>query len=426
MAKVFYHTDMDGFAAAEIVRRAHPNVDMIGANYNQDVPFHRLFQHEEIYVVDMTFKPEQMDKLNRDYRLKWIDHHENVIKEAEKRGFNPEGLRSTEGSACLLTWKYLFPNTKIPFTVQMISDNDTWTKQIPEAEDFVRGLGMMNIRPSRQNNWLWDNVLNDNRDLIASSINRSKAVSKFADCLHRTMMDDLSYEFITHVDGVKCKVITANARSTSVMFNPIIETEKPDFLMNYAWIGYAHRYRFGVYSVNKDIDVSKFARENGGDGNPGASGFESSKMPLIHTNPHDNRREYLLQGCRPNKEPCDLSYLDELNEHINSNVIVKSYIKTNEQIAINSQSFETKLNGLSTLAINYPFARPEMFFERRNAIEQELLVSFVWTNCGNYRIVVYPVLESTNVDFLKTEYNAERIGKLGWWFYTKRLPLEPM
>ena len=78
--KCFYHTDEDGKCSAFWVKTYAPYKDnykreFIPINYGTEFPFDSIQKDEQIYIVDYSILPEEMEKLltiTKD--VTWIDH----------------------------------------------------------------------------------------------------------------------------------------------------------------------------------------------------------------------------------------------------------------------------------------------------------------------------------------------------------------
>lgn len=104
--KCFYHrSDLDGHCSGAIVKMRFPECEMIGVDYQDELPVFGYKYNEEIYIVDFSFKPEVMRELSERHILHWIDHHKSSIDNAHESGFLASGGKFLEiGKAgCELT-----------------------------------------------------------------------------------------------------------------------------------------------------------------------------------------------------------------------------------------------------------------------------------------------------------------------------------
>ena len=79
--KVFYHVDNDGKCAGFWVKQLAQHYDnypleFYKINYGMDFPFDEIQPNEQVYIVDYSIFPEEMDKLLEITQdVVWIDHH---------------------------------------------------------------------------------------------------------------------------------------------------------------------------------------------------------------------------------------------------------------------------------------------------------------------------------------------------------------
>jgi len=76
--------------------------------------------------------------------LLWFDHHKGTIEDIESHLGKIDGIRDTGNmySGCVLTWKGLFPDRKIPYILEIIQDLDLWKFRIPETSPITLALEM--------------------------------------------------------------------------------------------------------------------------------------------------------------------------------------------------------------------------------------------------------------------------------------------
>lgn len=125
-----FHNDPDGIAAAYLYYREHPEATFICAGHEktdslikQDI----VAQYDKVVIADFSLPVEYMKKHANKITL--IDHHAHSIEWAEQGLLDDldHYLVSKDGAGCLLMWKYLYGNKKVPKIIQLISDYDNWT-----------------------------------------------------------------------------------------------------------------------------------------------------------------------------------------------------------------------------------------------------------------------------------------------------------
>ncbi|MCD8274629.1 MAG: DHH family phosphoesterase, partial [Alistipes sp.] len=134
---IFYHPDADGITAAAIVRHAlqqryaSVRFEFIRQGYlYEDRRLQKLRpdSHTQIYVVDISFRPETTRRLQQAFGpdFIWIDHHLTALEAWRATGWEePAGIRNTIHSAAWLTWHHLF-TAPAPLAVTWADKYDLW------------------------------------------------------------------------------------------------------------------------------------------------------------------------------------------------------------------------------------------------------------------------------------------------------------
>lgn len=158
---IIYHGDCpDGFTAAWLIRRAHPEAVLIPAKYGEPVP--ELYGYV-VFVVDFCYTPEQMDKLASCASLvRVLDHHQTardqhwsyrwvVFKDNElpKPGNNWCGrfvawfADKLSGAGMAAAYCEQLCGLATPEFVKYVQDRDLWEFSLPgtrEISAYVRSL----------------------------------------------------------------------------------------------------------------------------------------------------------------------------------------------------------------------------------------------------------------------------------------------
>ena len=278
MNKCIYHSiDLDGWTSAAIVKHKFPKCELIGYNYGQKVPFDKIEKGDRVIMCDISFSPEDLKKLiEKTSDVIWIDHHISAIKdyeEAIKKGGILEGIklpgkRSTKKAACELTWEYLYPNKKMPETVELLGLYDSFRHKGTENEDkvlmFQYGARAYFTDP------------HSCMRLLQTAFPVEKLVEK-GESIYKYLCVDAknAYEqsFPIEIEDNKF------AASNKERMNPI------NFGINYHKDGYdgfasfwfsGKHWNWSLYSDNDKTDCSKICKKYGGGGHFGAAGMEMS------------------------------------------------------------------------------------------------------------------------------------------------------
>lgn len=145
---IYHKEDNDGLFSMGIaynylVHTLNVTAELFGASYNDlsKITDDELDSWKDIYngiiMVDISFDAKRMKKLYNDFgnNFIWIDHHAPIIKESYKNKFDSCcGIRQTNRSALLLTYKYFYDpldekynNKEIPELLRILSAYDSWS-----------------------------------------------------------------------------------------------------------------------------------------------------------------------------------------------------------------------------------------------------------------------------------------------------------
>jgi oligoribonuclease NrnB/cAMP/cGMP phosphodiesterase (DHH superfamily) len=267
MICIYHSRDLDGWMSAAIVKLWLPKTELIGWDYGQPIPD---LSFKEVIMVDVSFPPEIMDE-NKN-RLTWIDHHNSAILDCQHININ--GLRDSKFAACELTWKFFFKDKPMPELVRLLGRYDCFGHKGTEEEQKVLevqyGARAIISNPHEAYKELVDNISCDNTELQIWSIGRG--IYKY---LCAEAQQTYARRFEITLDGYKFGCVN------ECRFNPI------NFGIDYHLDGYdgfaCFHYQNGqwVYSVYNDngkTDCSIIAKNRGGGGHKGASGFRSKEV----------------------------------------------------------------------------------------------------------------------------------------------------
>lgn len=262
-----YHDDPDGRASAAIVRRFHgKQVQLHAINYGDPVPWDDMLQAGRVIVVDFSLSAEEMKRLAAHTELVWIDHHVSAIEALEPYARAWEGLRDTRQAACVLTWRYYYPDRPVPRGIVLIGDRDTWSKQEPETDAFSEGLRQFDTDP--HNDDLWERLFSEDAAFLDGLVSQGRILR--AARLRGLRRDVERYGFEVDFEGHH--TLAVNLRGSGDMGEYI------------RGLGYALAYCYidelqdgalmtSVTLYSAEVDVSEIAARYGGGGHHGAAGF---------------------------------------------------------------------------------------------------------------------------------------------------------
>lgn len=296
--KVFYHVDNDGKCAGFWVKQLAQHYDnypleFYKINYGMDFPFDEIQPNEQVYIVDYSIFPEEMDKLLEITQdVVWIDHHQSAIKRYEGYAKDIRGIRLDGIAGCMLTYCFLKYMTnggigeivnnfnismtqKAPMFTRLVADYDVWTFEYGlQTRQFSSGFQLYENEPENE---IWEELLNDSDEMLLDYICKSGA-----DIIQYRVKWAAEYcatkGFDATLDGFKCFAINL-AMVSSDDFDSI-DSENYDMFVGFSYDGKAWTYSLR----STKIDVSKIAMNYGGGGHAGAAGFSSEELLLIPQN----------------------------------------------------------------------------------------------------------------------------------------------
>jgi oligoribonuclease NrnB/cAMP/cGMP phosphodiesterase (DHH superfamily) len=268
----FHHNDEDGRASGAIVRYAlHKNVELFETDYDgKPIPWGELDKYDQIVIVDFSFPLEDMQKMANGRTFTWIDHHKSALTEMEEISRNWDGLRDISEAACVLTWRYFFPNVKTPRAITLIGDRDIWRWAEKDTGAFTEGIHAQDTRA--ENDALWVPLLEDDPELMNEIISEGKRLREIRLASINILVERLGFEVL--FEGHRTLAINVNGNG--------------DYGQRGRDLGYEIVYCYqdqmqngelftSVTMFSKKADVSLIARKYGGGGHENAAGFSFSR-----------------------------------------------------------------------------------------------------------------------------------------------------
>ena len=262
-----YHNDTDGRASAAIVRRAlGQEISLYEMKYGDSLPLEEVLVADHIIIVDFSLPPDDMKRLASYHQLTWIDHHKTAIEELCGIADHLPGIRDINEAACVLTWKYFYPEEKIPLSVQLIGDRDIWRWVHSDTGPFNEGLFQKNTNPRHDK--LWEALLTNDRTLINQLIENGTTLRK---ARLKTIQSSASrYGFAVLFEGYRTLAI--NFRGSGDLGEHI---RNNGYQIGYCYIDNTLDGELCTFVTlySKEIDVAEIAHRFGGGGHAGAAGF---------------------------------------------------------------------------------------------------------------------------------------------------------
>lgn len=318
IAVVYHSIDLDGWMSAAIVKHwfnstierneSTNTLELIGYNYNQDIP--DLSEFDKVIMCDISFPFKETSELVERLGLNfiWLDHHISAIKENDcimisnqviKVPIKINGLRDTKFAACELTWQAFFPDEPMPEIVRLLGRYDCFghkgTHEEVKVLEFQYGARECISNYEDAYSWLMRVIADENPEHIGRSNekntynvdiiwHRGKSIYQYL-CTEAKQIYKNGFEINFENKDIdfssnpnkhiypKYKFICINRER----FNPInfgIDYHK-DGYNGCACFHYADgMWNFSLYNDNGEVDCSQIAKQYGGGGHAGASGFK--------------------------------------------------------------------------------------------------------------------------------------------------------
>lgn len=295
MIYVLYHgVDHDGHTAGAVVRwylesgyqyQLGRDFQMVALDYGMDWDVSKLTSDDKVYMVDYTLQPyEKTIEVHKKCQLMVIDHHktnEAILREA--------GVQGTYGpakhAACRLTWDVLI-GTKVPRTIQLLSDYDNWNDQDKEYWNtqvlpFHYGMGVVKTDPQDPKAWaMWESIFrslpHQEEVFVKQQLANGELIMKYQDTQNESAMQD-SFDLV--FEGVRFIVVNGGRGSNAFKstYNPQVHEAMMAFRL--------HKNRYWTVSMyamsDKSIDLSPIAKKWGGGGHAKACGFQVDDITKV-------------------------------------------------------------------------------------------------------------------------------------------------
>jgi hypothetical protein len=298
MICLFHRTDFDGKCAGAIVKYRFPECKLYGIDYADIFDLEKIEPNEEVIMVDFTLeKPGDMISLAKKCStFTWIDHHDTCasieeqikaedgllvplgIRQISKNAYDPEGsIPDNRISACELTWKFFFPERRLPYAVWLLGRYDVWNNNHPRWESeilpFQYGMRLNSAHPADQDFWEPYFKTDETCLLIIDTLIAGRAALKYDEQLSERIAKGMWFPI--EFDGLKFQAINrshANSHAAKSIWNP----EEFDGIM-YFCKGKS-TWRITMFTDKEGVNLFPTAKKYGGGGHKQACGFTTNKI----------------------------------------------------------------------------------------------------------------------------------------------------
>ena len=270
MLCVYHIADHDGKGSAAIVKYAHKDCELLGYNYDQEIPYEEIEKHDKIVICDISFPIEYMFKLHETKDLTWIDHHASSIANYDAYlekvgGFGIKGLRAIGTAAIELTWMYFFPDKPVPEGVHLLSLNDLFDLRDKRVRPFEYAFQSLGV--NRPYDKAWKDLFEGKTD-IDLMVEKGNAILSYIKHRDYRLVRNMAFEGT--YNGLR--YIAANMPQAGTDFFESLDNIKNyDFMVSFS-LNKRNRWNLSFRSTTDDVDVSKIAGAFGGGGHKRAAG----------------------------------------------------------------------------------------------------------------------------------------------------------
>jgi uncharacterized protein len=275
---LYHSADLDGKCSGVIVKMAHPESELYGIDYGDDIPWSKL-RGSIVYLVDFSFQPwSLMERLFQEAEhVTWIDHHKSAIREWSDQKDHPENVTAVlqEGkAACELCYEYFYRGSATPYAVMLLGRYDVWDlDHCASVLPFQMG---MRVENTSVDSYIWNTIFTDVSE-VNRITNQGEAILKYQDNCNRRIM---TKSFVVKWKGKRFLAVNAGGINSQA-FGSAFDPEKHDAVMSYYYDGSQRQWTVSLYSPNNSCDLSGLAKQMGGGGHASACGFQTSEINKV-------------------------------------------------------------------------------------------------------------------------------------------------
>lgn len=437
---VISHSDIDGQAAAAVVKQNFPHASVIITNYNKPIHTNKFKPGDTLFVTDFSLPFELfMDLRKRGLRIIWIDHHLSAIEQLDKQGWGCEGIRRTDYSGAMLTWMYFNPDKSFdaaPDVLKLVNWYDLWQHdKDPRIRPFNYGAGLWDLRPGYvAGDKFWNTMFaaGIGDKFLDNVVKHGATIQEYVETQQQILCEDLAYRTTLKTEkGIRNLMAMCVRPGNSSIFEKMDLTDiDGTFTCQYIG-GNASMYRCSVYSPDSKKEILDIAQQFGGGGHPTAAGFSSAQFPI----------DYPVFKTPPKLKDAVAKYQKLVNLRERSAILMR-YANRGNGLTAKICGWHSNIEGIKCIAFNY-FYVPEMIPMIPTSMEiiddagdvPDLYIGFVMTNCGYYRCCAYPTSKSVDLNAIFSKLQAAlaknaddicyklKLINDGIWWYAKEPPV---
>ena len=268
--KCFYHkSDLDGHCSGAIVKKRYPECEMIGVDYNDTLDIDSISEGEMVFVVDFSFSVAEMAALDIKAQLYWIDHHKSAIEKMADYPRKIAGHTEIGKAGCELTWEYFYADDPMPLAVRLLGRYDVW-KHEEDERILPFQYGIRSYEDTLPESSIWSGFFEGEELLLNETLSHGETILAYQNTQNAVYAKGMAYE--AEFEGHRAIIIN-RAYGNSQLFDSVYDPEKHDIMIVFGVK--PKEFKYSLYSVKPEIDVSEIAKKYGGGGHAGAAGFFS-------------------------------------------------------------------------------------------------------------------------------------------------------
>jgi hypothetical protein len=294
---MYHKIDFDGKCSGAIVRHRYPDCELYGIDYGDKFDVDRI-KGRDVIMVDYTLeKDNEMQILDQESRmLIWIDHHKTAltieeqfdlehipgIRQVSTDPNDPMGnINKNRISGCELTWRYLFENRRLPYTIWLLGRYDIWDKSDEKLWDEVilpyqYGMRLQHAEPDDIDFWTPHLRSIKTDQAVVDVLTAGKAALAYDENLSERIATGLWFPI--EFKGFKFQAINrshANSHCAKAIWNP----EEYDAVMYFS--RGPKIWKITMFTDKEGIDLYPLAKSMGGGGHSQACGFTLTNIMEI-------------------------------------------------------------------------------------------------------------------------------------------------
>lgn len=285
---VYHGGCVDGLAAAHTLQKKYPDARLIACAAGNDPDFGVCVYNTEVFFVDISPSVSFLKGLlGAGNTVTVLDHHVSAfaglseVQTSDKFHY----IYQSDACGCLITHRYLFPETPTPWYMVYIDDNDRWVHQQPNTAEINSAIqseyrsikGMSELESADPHDLLEKGkFLNSVREKNVADSIATRIECEYSDpkdpkkrVLKCYLYSDFAY--------------TRSLTGSRLMDLRMLNGDLPDFVAFYRYDLRTDNIFVSLRGRDTGIDCCEIAERFGGGGHRNACGFEFSTFQPLNT-----------------------------------------------------------------------------------------------------------------------------------------------